>query len=78
MNIFLPYENDITKSVQSLDDTRLNKQILEVYQLLQNAIKEDKGEEINGYKNHPVYIFYKNNPVFIIFYGKKCCDEYFF
>ena len=66
MNIFLPYENDISKSVESLDDRRLNKQIVECSQLLNNAIKELKGEEIKGYKNHPVYLFYKNNPNFIL------------
>jgi hypothetical protein len=32
MNIFLPYENDIEKSVMSLDDKGLNKQILECKQ----------------------------------------------
>ena len=78
MNIFLPYENDIGASVQSLDDVRLNKQILECYQLVQNCIKENDGEKIKGYKNHPVYVFYKNSPDFLIYYGKKCCDEYFF
>ena len=62
MNIFLPYENDITKSVQSLDDVRLNKQILETYQLLTSAIKEKNGEKPNGWYKHPVYIFYKDKP----------------
>lgn len=33
MNIFLPYEEDIERSVRSLDDKRLNKQILECYQM---------------------------------------------
>ena len=76
MNIFLPYENDIQKSVQSLDDLRLNKQILECYQLLSNAIKEKNGENIKGYKNHPIYVHYKNTPYFLSLYGIACCDEY--
>lgn len=76
MNIFLPYENDIQKSAQSLDDLRLNKQILECYQLLSNAIKEEIGEEIKGYKNHPIYVHYKGNLPFLMFYGYKCCVEY--
>ena len=76
MNIFLPYENDIGASVRSLDDLRLNKQILECYQLLNNATKEYNGEEIKGYKNHPVYVFYKDNPYFIATYGMFCCFEY--
>ena len=76
MNIFLPYENDIGASVKALDDLRLNKQILECYQLLNNATKEYNGEEIKGYKNHPVYVFYKDNPYFIATYGMFCCFEY--
>ena len=76
MNIFLPYENDIRKSVQSLDDLRLNKQILETYQLLSNAIKENKGEEVKGYKNHPIYVHYKENIGFLAVYGQQCCREH--
>lgn len=76
MNVFLPYEDDIVKSVQSLDDVRLNKQILETYQLLTSANKEFKGEEIKGYKNHPVYLHYKHDQLFLAGYGFACCQEY--
>lgn len=78
MNIFLPYENDIAKSVNSLDDLRLNKQSLEAYQLLSNAIKEMNGGEIKGYKNHPIYVYYKGNWKFLYLYGVHCCDEYMY
>ena len=47
MNVFLPYERNLKKSVQSLDDKRLNKQILECYQLLTTYVKR----EINGIKD---------------------------
>jgi hypothetical protein len=76
MNIFLPYEHDIEKSVQSLDDLRLNKQILECDQLALNALKERSGVQIKGYKNHPIYVHYKNNIPFLIVYGYLCCVEY--
>lgn len=76
MNVFLPYEDDIVKSVQSLDDVRLNKQILECYQLLNNATNEYLGREIKGYKNHPVYVFYKDNIPFLAYYGLCCGIEY--
>ena len=76
MNIFLPYENDIVKSVQSLDDRRLVKQVLETYQLLNNAVKEINGEEIKGYKNHPIYLHYKDDCRFLSVYGFACCEEY--
>ena len=56
MNIFLPYENDIGASVQSLDDVRLQKQAVEIYQLLTLAIKEQQeGHEVKaGHYHHPV------------------------
>lgn len=78
MNIFLPYENDIVASVESLDDVRLNKQILETYQLLTLAIKEQQeGQEVKaGHYHHPVYVFYKDNIPFLAYYGYKCCMEY--
>ena len=78
MNIFLPYENNIKKSIECLDDVRLNKQLVECYQLLTSAIKEKNGEQIKGHKNHPIYLFYKNNIKFLSYYGWKCCEEYFF
>ena len=76
MNIFLPYEEDIERSVRSLDDKRLNKSILECKQLLINALKEEMGYCITGYKNHPIYLHYKSNPYFLATYGYKCCVEY--
>lgn len=78
MNIFLPYEENITKSVQSLDDVRLNKQAVECWQLLSLALKEKaNGSEIKaGHYHHPVYLFYKNNIKFLAYYGNECCKEY--
>ena len=72
MNIFLPYEYDIKKSVISLDDRRLIKQILEVYQLARIKIENRSG----GYSNHPVYQHYKNYLDFMIEYGLQACREY--
>lgn len=74
MNIFLPYENSIDKSVESLDDVRLQKQAVEAYQLLMTAMKEKRGEETKNH--HPVYQFYKNNIDFLAYYGLKCCQEW--
>ena len=76
MNIFLPFENDVKASVECLDNARLNKQILECYQLLTSAIKEKNGEKPNGWYKHPVYVFYRDNIPFLAYYGWKCCQEY--
>lgn len=76
MNIFLPYPNNVEKSVQSLDDVRLQKQAVEAYQLLESAMKEKSGEAVKGHSHHPVYTFYKNNVDFLAYYGMRCCDEW--
>lgn len=72
MNIFLPYENDIERSVRSLDDRRLIKQILECKTLLDIACGYRK-----GYANHPVARHYNAYPHFLTVYGRLCCHEYF-
>lgn len=71
MNIFLPYETDIQKSVESLDDLRLRKQIIECMAV----ITASKGIT-KGYKNHPITVFYGNNLDFVYYYGFVCCREY--
>lgn len=76
MNIFLPIESDVAKSVECLDDIRLNKQALECYQLLTSALAEKNHTKINEHNHHPVYLFYKNNPDFLAYYGLCCTTEY--
>lgn len=79
MNIFLS-NSSAKQSIQELDDLRLQKQLVEVYQLLTLAIKEqEEGKEIKaGHYHHPVYLFYKNNIQFLAYYGYECCREYFY
>ena len=71
MNIFLPYENDIIKSLQSLDDRRLVKQVMECKILTDIALGKK-----SGYANHPVSKHYKDYPSFLIDYGLASCKEY--
>lgn len=80
MNLFLPYENNVGKSVQSLDDKRLIKQISNIYQLVQIWEKEKQGIELGnrGYHKHPIYLHYKRYPKFLYFYGYTACIEYKF
>ena len=49
MQTFLPYA-DFRKSAQALDNKRLNKQILECYQILNVLYNEDPRA---GWRNHP-------------------------
>ncbi|MEG2688257.1 MAG: pyrimidine dimer DNA glycosylase/endonuclease V [Clostridia bacterium] len=78
MNIFLPYENDIDKSVQSLDNLRLNKQILEVKTIISAINAYNADGAVKGYYNHPVTQFYKDNVNFLAHYGIACCKEYLY
>lgn len=71
MNIFLPYEKDVKKSVENLDSLRLNKQILETKTLLEFVLNNS-----TIYGNHPVAQFYKDNPKFLAYYGYECCIEF--
>ena len=70
MNLFMPFP-DIKRSVESLDDRRLNKQILECYQIHRVAMGASE-----GYKNHPIVAFYINHHKFVSDYGYYCCLEY--
>jgi len=72
MNLFMPYFS-IEASVRSLDNIRLNKQILECYQILRVALGESE-----GYKNHPIIKHYSQYPGFVAKYGWHCCTEYNF
>lgn len=57
--------------MQALDDKRLNKQILECYQILQVALGNS-----HGYENHPVVKHYAKDLAFLSSYGFYCCAEY--
>lgn len=70
MNIFMPYKN-IKESVAALDNVRLNKQILECYQIYQVALGKSQ-----GYKNHPITKHYIQYPDFLRLYGYWSCLEY--
>ena len=82
MNVFLPYERDLKKSVQSLDDARLNKQILECLQLLNAYVRKELNHESKvGYTGHPVYLHFTSNSYNIyalVKYAVECCNEYMY
>lgn len=66
MDIFLPYEDNIFKSIASLDDNRLKQQIDDCEMLL----------KVDESYTHPLYENYKNNIDFIAYYGLLACREY--
>lgn len=83
MNLFLP-DPSINISVQSLDDKRVSKMILETAQLLSTAIRVlDPETELNIYKithqNHPVSVWVRStidNYIYTLNYFKTISDEY--
>lgn len=81
MNIFLPYEFELKKSVEALDDKRLNKQIIECIQLLNAYERVKKGEGKVGYSRHPIFLHYTQDMLHIsmvVKYCNDCCIEYFY
>ena len=76
MNIFMP-EPTIERSVAALDDSRLNKQILECRQIINANDRVLAGEEKVGYSHHPVVVFYRDKRDFLIEYGYRACTEYY-
>lgn len=57
MQTFLPYK-DFDKSAQALDNKRLNKQVLECYQVL-NVLSNDDPNA--GWRNHPAVKMWRNH-----------------
>ncbi len=54
MNLFLPFPEDLLATARFLDDSRLNKQVVEAYQIGQIAIKRMREPEAKiGWRNHP-------------------------
>ena len=85
MNIFIPYCHDkitlqdIEKSIESLDDKRLIKQILETKQIYNCYLKyKNSTDRSKGYINHPIVQHYIKYPEFLSVYGEYCCEEYYY
>ena len=71
MQTFLPYQN-YDESAESLDNKRLNKQILESYQIL----KVLSGQSPSGaWRNHPAVLMWKNAEYSLRAYAKAMITE---
>ena len=68
MQVFVPYAN-CDKSARCLDNRRLNKQILEIVQILSANNNIDVGWKIPKYiKNHPCSILWKDDNEYLMTY----------
>lgn len=73
MNLFLPYVDDVERSIRCLDDVRLRKQIVEC-KVMMNVFNGAK-----GYSQHPIVKHYtqtKRQFKFVRYYAWLCCEEY--
>lgn len=70
MNIILPYEDDIEKSVESLDDKSLRDQIKDCVAIYE-AIQSGKTKNNIVAKHYSEYLY------FVAAYGLAACNEYF-
>lgn len=71
MQTFLPYSN-FEACAQSIDDVRLNKQIVECQQILMAL-----SGEMKAYKNHPAILMWKGHEGSLFQYAGCCAHEYF-
>lgn len=69
MNTFLPYP-DFRASARSLDTQRLNKQILEILQILRAL----RGVS-QGYRYHPATLMWQHHERALASYGITLCNE---
>lgn len=71
MQIFSP-ETDFTKIAKCLDGKRLNKQKVELYQILKTI---QLGNMANGWRNHPAVKMARNYELFFTDYGLIIANE---
>lgn len=71
MQTFLPYA-DFRKSAAALDNRRLNKQLVEVQQIIK-AIDDSS----YGWQNHPAVNMWRNHMIYLCEYGMACYEEWF-
>ena len=72
MQTFLPY-NNFYKTASVLDWRRLGKQRVEAKQIL---LTIDKGDEANGWKNHPAVNMWRGYETALALYGAAICLEW--
>jgi hypothetical protein len=71
MQTFLPYK-DFEKSAEVLDNKRLNKQILEGYQILKVLSSDDPRA---GWRNHPAVKMWRGHEKALLEYVMTCVAE---
>lgn len=70
MQTFLPYPN-FQKSAECLDNKRLGKQRVEVYQILRTLTGKS-----TGWANHPAVKMWRGYETSLAVYGYWCCIEW--
>lgn len=80
MQIFRPFESHKT-SAQYLDNARLNKQVVEAYQIIRTILAHEGIIEAgNKYINHPIVKFIYNNGdpyLYDLYQYLLCCNKEF-
>jgi len=71
MQTFMPYDN-ASKSAAALDNRRLNKQILEAYQIL-NVLSGNS--PTGGWRNHPAVLMWKGSEYALFDYATTMITE---
>lgn len=70
MQVFLPYRS-FRQSALCLDTRRLNKQIIELKQIIKASVKG-----FGAWSNHLIVRAWRDHESALIIYGLQCCIEY--
>lgn len=75
MNTFLPIP-DLENAPKYIDDIRLNKQIVEGYQILKCNIRVLSGEQNVGWRNHKAVRMWRGYESSLFHYVARCAEEW--
>jgi hypothetical protein len=79
MQTFLPQTDSFERTAQELDNKRLNKQVLEAWQLMLTLTQLDpRGEhrDPKGWRNHPAAKMWRGHEKALALYASTMCDAW--
>ena len=79
MQTFVPQTDSFERIAQELDNKRLNKQVLEAWQLmlvLTSLNPQGEHRDPKGWRNHPAAKMWEGHEKALAVYAVKMCDEW--
>lgn len=79
MQTFLPHTDSFSHIASELDNKRLNKQVLEAWQILLTICELDpqgKSRDPKGWRNHPAVTMWRGHELLLSDYATTLCNEW--